>query len=151
MVYSIEEMRRTIERHGVRLTPQRSAIVEALTGFSGIFSVADLQKVLAESHPDLGRATLFRAIDLFVKLGVLEKVHRETAEDGYIVGMTGHHHHLICRQCGEVRHIDLCPIQADIDELIMKEGYTDAIHRFEIEGLCSQCREAITPQLRNRK
>ena len=146
MVYSIEEMRRTIERHGVRLTPQRSAIVEALTGFSGIFSVADLQKVLAESHPDLGRATLFRAIDLFVKLGVLEKVHRETAEDGYIVGMTGHHHHLICRQCGEVRHIDLCPIQADIDELIMKEGYSDAIHRFEIEGLCSHCRKAIAHQ-----
>ena len=60
MVYSIEEMRRTIERHGVRLTPQRSAIVEALTGFSGIFSVADLQKVLAESHPDLGHAPFRR-------------------------------------------------------------------------------------------
>ena len=57
--------------------------------FSGVFSVADLQKSLERSNPDLGRATLFRAIDLFVKLGVLEKVHRESAEDGYIVGVKG--------------------------------------------------------------
>ena len=69
IVYSADEMRRTIEWHGVRLTPQRSAIVEALSMFSGVFSVADLQKSLERSNPDLGRATLFRAIDLFVKLG----------------------------------------------------------------------------------
>ncbi len=140
-MYSIEEMRRTIERHGIRLTPQRLAIVEALSQYPGIFSVGDLQRRLALSNPDLGRATLFRAIDLFVRLGVLEKVHREAGEDGYIVGMTGHHHHLICRVCGDVRHIDFCPIQKEIDEIVLKEGYSDSVHRFEIEGICASCRE----------
>jgi len=140
-VYSVDEMRRTIEWHGVRLTPQRSAIVEALSKFPGVFSVADLQKSLEISNPDLGRATLFRAIDLFVKMGVLEKVHRESAEDGYIVEVSGHHHHLICRRCGDVRHIDFCPIQREINEIVVKEGYSDAVHRFEIEGLCAHCRE----------
>lgn len=134
-------MRKKIEWHGVRLTPQRAAIVHALAGFSGVFSVADLQKTIERSNPDLGRATLFRAIDLFVRMGVLEKVHRESAEDGYIVGVTGHHHHLICRSCGDVRHIDFCPIQKEIDEIVSKEGYSDAVHRFEIEGLCASCRE----------
>ena len=143
IVYNADEMRRTIEWHGVRLTPQRSAIVEALSMFSGVFSVADLQKSLERSNPDLGRATLFRAIDLFVKLGVLEKVHRESAEDGYIVGVKGHHHHLICRRCGDVRHIDFCPIQDEINAIVLQEGYSDAVHRFEIEGLCSSCREEI--------
>lgn len=140
-MYSVDEMKRTIERHGVRLTPQRSVIVEALSRFSGVFSVADLQKSLEKSHPDLGRATLFRAIDLFVRMGVLEKVHRESAEDGYIVGVTGHHHHLICRRCGDVRHIDFCPIQEEINKIVAREGYSDAVHRFEIEGLCMNCRE----------
>lgn len=140
-MYSVAEMRRTIERHGVRLTPQRTAIVEALSQYRGIFSVGEIQRHLALSNPDLGRATLFRAIDLFVRLGVLEKVHREVGEDGYIVGMTGHHHHLICRVCGDVRHIDFCPIQKEIDEIVLQEGFTDAVHRFEIEGICAKCRE----------
>ncbi len=140
-MYSIEEMRRTIERHGIRLTPQRLAIVEALSKYPGIFSVGDLQRRLAISNPDLGRATLFRAIDLFVRLGLLEKVHREEGEDGYIVGVTGHHHHLICRVCGNVRHIDFCPIQKEIDEIVLKEGFSDSVHRFEIEGICAICRE----------
>lgn len=139
-------MRRTVERYGVRLTPQRKAILEVLSNFTGIFSVVDLQKTLTRSHPDIGRATLFRAIDLYVRLGVLEKVHRESAEDGYIVGMTGHHHHLICRRCGEVRHIDLCPIQEEVEELVKKEGYSDTIHRFEIEGLCAKCRIGLERQ-----
>lgn len=140
-MYSIEEMRKKIDRQGVRLTPQRSVIVDALSGFTGVFSVAELQKTLERSNPDLGRATLFRAIDLFVRIGVLEKVHRESAEDGYIVGVTGHHHHLICRNCGDVRHIDFCPIQDEINEIVSNEGYSDAVHRFEIEGLCASCRE----------
>lgn len=133
-------MKKAIEHHGVRLTPQRSAIVEALSAFPGVFSVADLQKSLERTHPDLGRATLFRAIDLFVTLGVLEKVHLEKAEDGYIVGVTGHHHHLICRFCGDVRHIDFCPIQKEIDDLVAREGFSDAVHRIEIEGICARCR-----------
>jgi len=140
-LYSKEEMRKTIERHGIRLTPQRTAIVDALSGFPGIFSVGDLQRHLAKSNPDLGRATLFRAIDLFVRLGVLEKVHREAGEDGYTVGVTGHHHHLICRICGDIRHIDFCPIQKDIDDLVLQEGFSDSVHRFEIEGVCAICRE----------
>jgi Fe2+ or Zn2+ uptake regulation protein len=133
-------MRRAIEHHGVRLTPQRSAIVAELVHFSGIFSVADLQRRMEEAHPDLGRATLFRTIDLFLRLGVLERMHREEGEDGYIVGMAGHHHHLVCRVCGEVRHIDFCPLEAVIDERVRREGYSEAVHRFDIEGVCAACR-----------
>ncbi len=140
-VFSVTDMCKTIERHGIRLTPQRTAIVEALAQYTGIFSVGELQRHLALSNPDLGRATLFRALDLFVRLGVLEKVHREMGEDGYIVGVTGHHHHLICRVCGDVRHIDFCPIQKEIDEIVLQEGFTDTVHRFEIEGICARCRE----------
>ncbi|MHB8369983.1 MAG: Fur family transcriptional regulator [Leptospirales bacterium] len=139
-MYTLEEMRRAIEHHGVRLTPQRSAIVAELVHFSGIFSVADLQRRMEETHPDLGRATLFRTIDLFLRLGVLERMHREEGEDGYIVGMAGHHHHLVCRVCGEVRHIDFCPLEAVIDERVRREGYSEAVHRFDIEGICSACR-----------
>ncbi len=140
-MYTLEEMRRTIAHHGVRLTPQRSAIVEELIHFPGIFSVADLQKRMEDRHPDLGRATLFRTIDLFVRLGVLERMHREEGEDGYIVGMAGHHHHLVCRVCGEVRHIDFCPIAPAIDERVRREGYAETVHRFDIEGICLSCQQ----------
>ncbi len=140
-MYTPDEMRRTIAHHGVRLTPQRSAIVEELVHFSGIFSVADLQKRMGSRYPDLGRATLFRTIDLFVRLGVLERMHREEGEDGYIVGMAGHHHHLVCRVCGEVRHIDFCPLEPAIDERVRREGYAETVHRFDIEGICSRCQE----------
>lgn len=140
-MYSFQEMVSALNSGGYRLTDQRMAILKALQTFSGSFSALEFERKVMERDPSIGRATLFRAIDLFLERGILEKIHRETGDDVYIVGSQGHHHHLICRVCGQIRDIDVCPFEDEIDEIIRKEGFSETLHRIEIEGVCRSCRE----------
>ncbi|AKS24796.1 Fur family transcriptional regulator [Leptospirillum sp. Group II 'CF-1'] len=125
---------------GYRLTDQRLSLLQVLETFGGSFSALDFEKKANEMEPSIGRATLFRAIDLFLEKGILEKIHRENGDDVYIVGSKGHHHHIICRDCGEIRDIDACPFEKELEEVIQREGFSSTIHRIEIEGICESCR-----------
>lgn len=140
-MYSFQEMVLALNNGGYRLTDQRMAILRSLQTFSGSFSAIEFEKKVMERDPSIGRATLFRAIDLFLERGILEKIHRETGDDVYIVGSQGHHHHLICRVCGHITDIDVCPFEDGIDSIIRKEGFSDTLHRIEIEGVCPDCRD----------
>ena len=136
-----EDMTALLTEKGCRLTDQRDTILKALLSFPLTFSPMDLEKLLMTTDPALGRATIFRAIDLFLEIGILEKIHRESGDDVYLVGSVGHHHHLICRVCGEIRDINSCPFEESIHEIMRKEGYSEGYHRIEIEGICGVCKK----------
>ncbi|MCL4461717.1 MAG: transcriptional repressor [Nitrospirae bacterium] len=138
-MYTYQEMLSVLNSGGCRLTDQRLSLLRVLETFGGSFSALDFEKKVNEMEPSIGRATLFRAIDLFLERGILEKIHRETGDDVYIVGSKGHHHHIICRVCGEIRDIDACPFETEIEEVIQREGFSSTIHRIEIEGVCESC------------
>ncbi|MHB1564911.1 MAG: Fur family transcriptional regulator [Leptospirillum sp.] len=139
--FSYEDMTALLAEKGCRLTEQRNIILKSLLSFPLTFSPMDLEKRLMKTDPALGRATIFRAIDLFLEMGILEKIHRESGDDVYLVGSVGHHHHLICRVCGEIRDINFCPFEEGIHEIMRKEGYSEGYHRIEIEGICGVCKK----------
>ncbi|MEO8363170.1 MAG: transcriptional repressor, partial [Ilumatobacteraceae bacterium] len=64
----------------------------------------------------------------------------ELAED-----LTGHHHHLICSNCGVVRDV-VVPhaLESDIDRVLAtiarREGFSLDHHRLDVIGKCSKCR-----------
>lgn len=138
-MYTYQEMLSVLNSGGYRLTDQRLSLLRVLETFGGSFSALDFEKKASEMEPSIGRATLFRAIDLFLERGILEKIHRQSGDDVYIVGSKGHHHHIICRVCGEIRDIDACPFERELEEVIRKEGFSSTIHRIEIEGICESC------------
>lgn len=140
-MYSYHEMVSLLNSGGYRLTGQRLLILEILQSFSGSFSALELEKKVMKKDPSVGRATLFRALDLFLEKGILEKIHRESGDDVYIVGSSGHHHHLICRVCGLIRDIESCPFEEDLISIVKKEGFSDTLHRVEIEGVCRACQK----------
>ncbi len=148
--FSYEDMCTLLSEKGCRLTDQRDVILKALLAFPATFSPMELEKRLAVTEPALGRATIFRAIDLFLEMGILEKIHRESGDDVYIVGSIGHHHHLICRVCGEIRDINSCPFEEEIHAIMRREGYSEGYHRIEIEGVCGMCKALEDESGRNK-
>ncbi|EQD77237.1 ferric uptake regulator, Fur family, partial [mine drainage metagenome] len=76
--FSYEDMTALLVEKGCRLTDQRNTILKALLSFPLTFSPMDLERLLLTTDPSLGRATIFRAIDLFLEMGILEKIHRES-------------------------------------------------------------------------
>ena len=87
------------------------------------------------------RASTYRTIDLFEKLGIVQKLHIGWK---YKIELTDafhdHHHHMSCLKCGSLTSLDGdSHIEKDIEELAKQHGFTITLHQLEISGYCSNC------------
>lgn len=132
---------------GHRVTAPRQAVLECIAGQGSTFTAADLVDAF-KSMPSVGRATIFRTIDLLVDLQLLERVHLEASgASGYAYVLCGlgdqHHHHTVCTECGEVSNLEGCFL--DVRRL---RGLSEASsfrvddHHLELYGVCARCQSA---------
>ena len=87
------------------------------------------------------RASTYRTIDLFEKLGIVQKLHIGWK---YKIELTDafhdHHHHMTCLGCGSLTALDGdSHIENDIEDLAKKHNFTITLHQLEISGYCSNC------------
>jgi Fur family ferric uptake transcriptional regulator len=129
-----------LEARGYRVTPSRRAVIAAVLQQDSHFTVDD---VLHRCR-GAGRATVFRTIRLLTDLGVVCRVLMDDASLHYRVSQRGHHHHLVCTDCGNVQDLDQCVISGLVRELSEASGYEIAGHWLELYGRCRPCRRAAS-------
>jgi Fur family ferric uptake transcriptional regulator len=126
---------------GRKTTPARARIVAATLRKRAPFTAEEVTREVARSG--VGRATVFRTLDLLVSIGALSRVHG-IEEDGRCVRYTpcapAHHHHLICRSCGRVEEIDLAGLHTKLAGIARARGYSALGHSLEVAGICADCR-----------
>lgn len=127
-----------LEARGYRVTPSRRAVIAALLQQDSHFTVDDVRHRCRGA----GRATIFRTIRLLTDLGVVCRVLMDDASLHYRVSQRGHHHHLVCTDCGNVQDLDQCAISGLVRELSETSGYEIEGHWLELYGRCGPCREA---------
>ena len=126
---------------GRKNTPARARVVAATLRRDSPFTAEELVREVARSG--VGRATVFRTLDLLVSIGALSRVHG--IEDGgrcvrYTPCAPAHHHHLVCRSCGRVEEIDLAGLDAKLAGIARARGYAALGHTLEVAGICADCR-----------
>jgi Fur family ferric uptake transcriptional regulator len=87
----------------------------------------------------IGRATIFRALDLLVHMGLLERLHGTLSCASYIYCAPEHHHHLICTACGEVTLIIAGKVEREIRKLARRTDFQPSTHYVDIFGHCVKC------------
>ncbi|MBI1886537.1 MAG: transcriptional repressor [Chloroflexi bacterium] len=132
----LDSIVQNLESRGHRVTPARRAVVGAVLGRPGHFTVDD---VLRE-EPGAGRATVFRTMRLLCDLGILCRVILEDGSLHYRLSQRGHHHHLVCVSCGSVRDMDDCVVDDLVRELSRQTEYDIEGHWLEFYGRCRRCR-----------
>lgn len=136
-------MVQALSQQGYRVTGPRRALVRLIAGRKVRFTAADLEEDVASATPSVGRATVFRTLELLLSLGLVERVHTEgERRDAYIVAEGVHHHHLVCSQCGVVTEVMGCMVDDLVSSLAQTADFQVEGHWMEIVGLCSRCREA---------
>lgn len=126
-----------LQRRGFKATGPRRAVVEVAIRHPGRFTARD---ILAELRPrGVGRATVFRTLDLLVDLGVLNRIHSEDRCHAYTVCMEEHHHHLVCNQCGQIQEVTVPTIERDVNAVAREAGFRVQGHYLEVFGLCLDC------------
>lgn len=127
---------------GYRLTEPRRAVAEMIAGREGHFTAADLVSEARRRHPGLGRATIFRALDLFASLAVVERVDLPDGDHAYVACERTHHHHAICTDCGRALDVDDAGLAEVLAAIGRRSGFVVTTHRLEIFGRCAACQAA---------
>lgn len=126
---------------GRRRTTSRARVIAAALRREQPFGAQELVRELARHG--VGRATVFRTLDLLVSLHVLARIHG--IEQGarcvlYTACAPTHHHHLVCRGCGRVEEIRASGLEERIDAAARARGFEPVGHGLEVQGLCAECR-----------
>ena len=112
-----------------RNTWQREAVREALTSTEGFISAQGLHLSLHEAGSPLGLATE----------GDADSLQSPEGESLYRACTTGHHHHLICRNCGLTVEIEADAVELWARQAAAAHGFTQAQHVVDVFGLCASC------------
>jgi Fur family ferric uptake transcriptional regulator len=132
-----------LDRAGYRLTEPRRAVATLIAGREGQFTAADLEADARARHLPIGRATIFRALDLFTDLAVVERVDLPDGGHAYVACEPVHHHHVICTNCGRATEIADVGIGSLLDAVKRETGYDVSSHRLELFGRCPACQHEL--------
>jgi Fur family ferric uptake transcriptional regulator len=129
-----------MEAAGYRLTAPRRLVAEVIAAQTSAFRASSLL-----THPRLhssgvGRATVFRTLELLVELGVVERLELASGEKAYVPCEPVHHHHVVCERCGRTREVTDGGMPAVALEVERQTGYRITSHRLALFGLCPACR-----------
>ena len=123
-----------------RNTWQREAVRDALDATDGFISAQALHSALHASGSPIGLATVYRALGDLASNGEADSLQSPDGEALYrACSTTGHHHHLICRQCGRSADVEDAGLQAIVGLIGERSGYVIDSHRLELFGLCPEC------------
>ena len=134
---------------GYRITVARQAILRALSKTNEHLSAEDIFLAVHKDYPNIGLTTVYRTLELLVKLGLVLKFDFGDGRARYELtegqGKKQHHHHLICTKCGRI--IDYTDfIEEEVEFLKRVEKGVSRKYNFEITGhliqfygVCDKC------------
>jgi Fur family ferric uptake transcriptional regulator len=128
---------------GFRVTAARRAVAAAIGQQKGHFTAED---VLAQSRAGrrrVGRATVFRSLDLLTDLRLVERVDLPSGVHAYVAcEPAAHHHHVVCSRCGRSLEVDEPGLGPIISRVEAQTGFKVQTHRLELFGVCAACQAA---------
>jgi Fur family ferric uptake transcriptional regulator len=128
-----------LDRAGVRVTEPRRAVARLVAEQRGHFTANDLVDAAARRRLPVGRATVFRALDLFADLNLVERLDLPAGGHAYVACEPMHHHHVVCSSCGRSSDVEDSGIADVVARVAERTGFTVTDHRVELFGLCPSC------------
>jgi Fur family ferric uptake transcriptional regulator len=128
-----------VGRGGYRLTEPRRLIAALIAEQTGHFTAADLSRSARAGEIAVGRATIFRTLELLGELEAIERIDLPTGEHAYVSCEPVHHHHAVCTECHRTVDIVDAELHAAIREAARRAGFTADAHRVELYGRCAEC------------
>lgn len=125
---------------GVRATKQRSAISDLLDDIDEFRSAQDLHDELRRRGEGIGLTTVYRTLQTLADAGTVDVLRIDTGESVYRRCSSGHHHHLVCRDCGYTVEVEGPTVEKWSQGVAEKNNFSDVSHTVEIFGTCSECR-----------
>jgi len=141
MAMASERLKEAVEKlkaTGVRMTPQRHAILEYLLTTMSHPTADEIYKALEKDFPNMSVATIYNNLRLFKEAGLVRELTYGDASSRFDANMSDHYH-VICRRCGKITDFNYPPLVEVEREAARKTGFQVDSHRMEVYGLCADC------------
>lgn len=138
MKITLGEIRRRFRACGVRLTPQRVAIYQALADTTTHPTADDLYRHVKQQHPMMSQNTVYYTLSALKAAGLVHEVNYWHDRSRFDANMDLHHH-LICLRCRRIEDLT----DGVLDRLTItsrrKSAFQVLGHRVEFHGYCEKC------------
>lgn len=129
---------------GLPVTQQREAVADVVFTSEGHQSVEDIEGQLRERGERIGKATIYRTLDLLVRSRLVAEHDFGEGFKRYEHRLSDHpvHEHLICLECGRVTEFESNELYGVENRVRQEYGFQPVRRRLEIYGLCKECHES---------
>ena len=137
---------------GFRLTNPREIIITILSNTDKHLSAEDIYIKALKVNPSIGLTTVYRTLDLFNQIGVVQKFDFGDKKARYELTVNPqkkkHHHHLVCMRCNTIvdytnfMREELELMNKTEKELSKKYNFKIMHHIIHFYGLCENCHKA---------
>lgn len=134
----LKEALATLKDTGVRITPQRHAILEYMIQSMSHPTADEIYKALEGKFPNMSVATVYNNLRVFREVGLVKELTYGDASSRFDF-VTTDHYHAICEQCGKIVDFHY-PGLDEVEQLASHlTGFRIGYHRMEIYGSCPEC------------
>ncbi|WP_408005346.1 peroxide-responsive transcriptional repressor PerR [Pseudalkalibacillus berkeleyi] len=128
----------TLKDAGVRITPQRHAILEYLIQTLSHPTADEIYKALESKFPNMSVATVYNNLRVFKNAGLVKELTYGDSSSRFDC-VTTDHYHVICEKCGKI--VDFSYPGLDEVENVAEHvtGFRVNNHRMEVYGTCPDC------------
>lgn len=136
----------------VKLTVNRRRVLDQFMESDSPWTLRSLHTSLNQVE-ECNLSSVYRALEALRAAGVLEEfrlpgdrqtffslIKKPTPSKAISHAAHGHHHHIVCQDCGKVSHLDMCVPLAYMGKVENASGYRITAHQMEFTGLCAKCR-----------
>ena len=127
---------------GLRMTPQRRAIVAEIMASNGHISPPAVARRVRERVPGVNPSTVYRTLATLEDVGVLSHAHLESGAE-YHRRSEAQHVHLACSSCGAQDSLSLQEAERLKDMIAGHHGFRPDLTHFAISGLCAKCQASL--------
>jgi Fur family ferric uptake transcriptional regulator len=137
-----------VSEQGYRMTTPRRHVLDVLPASGAPLSVADIHERIRSRIRSrrVSLASVYRTVNLLLRLGVVRATDAVGGPQRFEIGgpFGGHHHHLICQQCGRIEDLDGCPLgdaawQAMNRRVRRTRKFRVVDHDLRLLGACHEC------------
>lgn len=128
----------TLKKNGVRITPQRHAILEYLVTSKSHPTADEIYKSLASNFPNMSVATVYNNLRVFLSVKLIKELTYGDVSSRFDF-VTHDHYHIICDECSTIVDFHY-PGLEEVEHLASHvTGFQVKSHRLEVYGVCPTC------------
>ena len=128
---------------GHQVTPSRAVVIRAVAAHARPFTAGQLSDAVAALDPAVGRATIFRTLELLEASGILDRLHAVRGDASYVARDPASprttHQYLVCTVCDGVTEVEDAGLAALLQEVAARQSFRAERGLVEIVGRCQSC------------